>query len=153
MLFVLHHKTCLYNFDPHKPHFYTVKLGFTGVYIIFFISAQKQRLWVLVRTACEAVLTSTHNLYFEQKYEKYQSFFLSENFPFLEVKFSIYLNRRVFIMFAFIEGPTPILKITKRTMQTVALHHTLYNFFISYVFFFFFYQYVVVIYPNVWPGS
>ena len=28
-------KTCLYNFDPLKPHFYTVKLGFTGVYIIF----------------------------------------------------------------------------------------------------------------------
>ena len=25
----------LYNFDPSKPHFYTVKLGFTGVYIIF----------------------------------------------------------------------------------------------------------------------
>ena len=30
-------KTCLYNFDPLKPHFYTVKLGFTGVYIIFLI--------------------------------------------------------------------------------------------------------------------
>ena len=45
----------------------------------------------------EAVLTSTHNLYFEQIYEKYQSF-LSENFQFLEVKFSIYLNKRVFIM-------------------------------------------------------
>ena len=44
-------KICLYNFDPHKPHFYIVKLGFTGVYIIFFISAQKHRLWVLVRTA------------------------------------------------------------------------------------------------------
>ena len=28
-------KTCLYNFDPIKPHFYIVKLGFTGVYIIF----------------------------------------------------------------------------------------------------------------------
>ena len=27
--------------------------------------------------------------------------FLSENFPILEVKFSIYLNRRVFVMFAF----------------------------------------------------
>ena len=27
------------------------------------------------------------------------SFFLSENFQFLEVKFSIYLNRCVFIMF------------------------------------------------------
>ena len=33
-------KTCLYKVDPLKPHFYTVKLGFTGVYIIFLISAQ-----------------------------------------------------------------------------------------------------------------
>ena len=40
---------------------------------------------------------STHNLCFEQKYEKYQSF-LSENFQLLELKFSVYLNRRVFIM-------------------------------------------------------
>ena len=44
-------KTCLYNFDTFKPHFYIVKLEFTGVYIIFLISAQKHRLWVLVRTA------------------------------------------------------------------------------------------------------
>ena len=48
------------------------------------------------------VLTSTHNLCFELKYEKHISvflfFFLSENFRFLEVKFSIYLNRRVFVM-------------------------------------------------------
>ena len=42
--------TYLYNYDPLKPHFYTVKLGFTGVYILFLISAQKHRLWVLVRT-------------------------------------------------------------------------------------------------------
>ena len=34
-------KTCLYNVDPIKPHFNIVKLGFTGVYIIFLISAQK----------------------------------------------------------------------------------------------------------------
>ena len=27
--------TYLYNFDPLKPHFYIVKLGFTGVYIFF----------------------------------------------------------------------------------------------------------------------
>ena len=46
----------------------------------------------------EAVLTRTHNLCYEQKYEKYQNF-LSENFPSLVVKFSIYLNRRVFVMF------------------------------------------------------
>ena len=34
-------KTCLYNFGPLKPHFCIVILGFTGVYIIFLISAQK----------------------------------------------------------------------------------------------------------------
>ena len=40
---------------------------------------------------------STHNLCSEQKYGKYQ-IFLSENFHFLEMKFSIHLNRLVFIM-------------------------------------------------------
>ena len=39
----------------------------------------------------------THNLCFEQKYEKYHNF-LSENFHFLVVKFSVYLNRHVFVM-------------------------------------------------------
>ena len=66
-------KTYLYNFDILKPHFYIVKLGFTGVYIMLPISAQKHRLWVLD----EAVLTGIHNLSFEQKYEKYQNFYLS----------------------------------------------------------------------------
>ena len=46
------------------------------------------------------VLTSTHNLCFEQKYEKYQKF-SSENFHFSVVKFSVYLNRRVSIMIWF----------------------------------------------------
>ena len=40
---------------------------------------------------------STHNLCFEQKYEEYQNF-LSENFHFLVIKFSVYLNRHVFVM-------------------------------------------------------
>ena len=44
-------KTCLYKFDPLKPHLYIVKLGFPRVYIIFLISAQNHRLWALVRTA------------------------------------------------------------------------------------------------------
>ena len=44
----------------------------------------------------EAVLMSTHNLCSEQKYEKYQNF-LSETFQFLEMKFSMYLNRHVFV--------------------------------------------------------
>ena len=50
------------------------------------------------------VLTSTHNLCLKQIYEKYQSF-LPENFQFLEVKFSIYLNRRVFVMNLCIYSP------------------------------------------------
>ena len=33
-------KTRLYNIDPLKPHLYIVTLAFTGVYIIFRISAQ-----------------------------------------------------------------------------------------------------------------
>ena len=45
----------------------------------------------------EAVLTSTHNLCFEQKYENCQNF-SSESFHFWVVKFSIYLYRRVFVM-------------------------------------------------------
>ena len=45
----------------------------------------------------EAVLTGTRNLCFEQKCEKNISF-LSENFQFLEVKFSTFLHRRVFVM-------------------------------------------------------
>ena len=37
---------------------YIVKLGFTGVYIIFYFFFLKHILWVLT----EAVLTCTHNL-------------------------------------------------------------------------------------------
>ena len=83
-------KTRLYNFDPLKPHFYIVKLGFTGVYIIFLISAQNIDCGYSLEPPrrVEAVLTSTHNLCFVQKYEKYQKF-LSENFHFLVVKFPI----------------------------------------------------------------
>ena len=33
-------KTYLYTFDLLKPHFHIVKLGFTGICIIFLISAQ-----------------------------------------------------------------------------------------------------------------
>ena len=44
---------------------------------------------------------STHILCFEQKYEKYPTF-LSENFYFLMVRFSVYLNRLVFVMKCFL---------------------------------------------------
>ena len=35
------HETYLYNFALLKTYFYIVKMGFTGVNIIFLISAQK----------------------------------------------------------------------------------------------------------------
>ena len=73
-------KTCIYKFDPIKPHFYIVNWDIH--YFSYFV---------------EAVLTSTHNLCFEQKYEKNQNF-LSENFHFLVIKFSVYLFRLVFAM-------------------------------------------------------
>ena len=82
---------------PCKPHFYIEKLEFTGVYIIFFISAQRHKLWGYSLEPLEAVLTSNYNLCFEQKYEKYQNF-LSENFQFLVVKFTVYLTSHVFLM-------------------------------------------------------
>ena len=68
-------KTCLYNFDPIKPHFYTVKLGFIGVYIFFifiiFLNLGKNiECGYSLEQLSEAVLTSTHNLCFEQKYKK-----------------------------------------------------------------------------------
>ena len=106
-------KTRLYNFDP-------LLYSKTGVYRgmhYFLNSAQNidcgyslepprrggsnEYLNLCFEQKAEAVLTSTHNLCFEQKYEKYQSF-LSENFQFLEVKFSIHLNRHVFVMFRFV---------------------------------------------------
>ena len=95
-------KTCLYNFDPLKPHFYIVKLEFTGVYIIFLISAQKHRLWVLVRTVFLLKnIDCGHSLepplcFWAEIWKVLK--FLSENFQFLVVKFSVYLNRHVFVM-------------------------------------------------------
>ena len=56
----------------------------------------KQNL-IFLTHAGEAILTSTHNICSKQEYEKFQSFLLSEKFQFLEVKFSICLNRRVFL--------------------------------------------------------
>ena len=53
-------KACLCNFDPFKPHVYTVQQGFKGVYIIIFLSLpKKHRLWVLVTLENILSLTKT----------------------------------------------------------------------------------------------
>ena len=54
-------KTRLYNFDSLKPHFYIVKLGFTGVYIIFLNQIDCGYSLEPLR---EADQTNTHNLCF-----------------------------------------------------------------------------------------
>ena len=74
-------KTYLYNFDPLKPHFYIVKLGFTGVCIIFVISAQNIDCRYSLEPPRRGGSNEYHNLCFEQKCEKYQNF-LSEKLPF-----------------------------------------------------------------------
>ena len=78
-------KTYFYKSDSLKPHFNIVKLGFTGVYI-FLISAQKQRLCILIKTAS----ASTHNLCFEQKYEKKNKNFYLKTFTFGGEIFNIF---------------------------------------------------------------
>ena len=72
------------NFDHFKSHFYLVKRGFTGVYVIFLISAQKHRLWVLVRTAGS---NENPQSMFWAVIWKISDFFLYENFHFLVVMF------------------------------------------------------------------
>ena len=42
---VNHHENMPDNFDPLKPHFYIVKLGFTGVYIIFLFLLKNIDCW------------------------------------------------------------------------------------------------------------
>ena len=81
-------KTHLYIFDPLKPHFYIVKLGFTGVFIIFLISAQN----IDCGYSLEPPRRGGSNEYpqsmlcFEQNYEKYPKF-LSEKNSFFGGKF------------------------------------------------------------------
>ena len=63
-------------------------------YTLFFLFLLKK---IDCGYSLEAVLTSTNNLCFEHEYGKYQDFYL-KTFSFLVVKFSIYMNRRVFVM-------------------------------------------------------
>ena len=78
---------------PLTPHFYTVKLGFTGVVI-------------------EAVLTSTHNLCFEQKYENCQKNQL-KIVIFTAVKNPCMLHGHVFVMVSI-----PMLMVDAESIHT-----------------------------------
>ena len=101
-------KTCLYNADPLKFHFYVVRLGFTGVYIIFLFLRKNVDCGYLL----ELPLWGSSNEYpqsmFWAEVWKYQ-FFIWKFSVFGDKKFSVYLSKRVFIMWNLVQVITPIL--------------------------------------------
>ena len=60
--------TCPCNETLLHPTLYSKTGVYRGIHFLPIFNL-KHRLWVLVRTACEADLTCTNNLCFEQKYE------------------------------------------------------------------------------------
>ena len=90
-------KTCLYNFDPLKPHFYTVKLGFPGVYNIFLISAQNIDCGYSLEPPRRGGSNEYPQSMFWTEIWKISEFFILK-FSVFWMKFSIYLNRHVFVM-------------------------------------------------------
>ena len=79
----------LYNLTPLNP---------TSVYSSFLISAPKHILWILMRTALERRFSRVPSIYILSQNMQRNIRIWSENFQFLVVKISIYLNRRVFVM-------------------------------------------------------
>ena len=82
-------------FTPREHHFYIEKLGYAGVYLFFIFLLQNIDSGYSLERLAEAVLTCTHNLCFEQKYEKYQ-IFSAENFQFLKLKKSLFIAWAIF---------------------------------------------------------
>ena len=79
-------KTFLCNTDPIKPHFYIVKLGFTGVYIFFSYFCSKTRRFKRAPT----IYVLSRNV------KNIRGFYL-KICSFWKLIFSIYLNRHVFV--------------------------------------------------------
>ena len=90
----MHHETRLYNCDPLKPHFYIVKLA---VYIIFLISLKNIDCGYSLEPPRRGGSNEYPQSMFWAEIWKDQRF-LSEYFQFLEMKFSTYLHRCVFVM-------------------------------------------------------
>ena len=84
-------KTCLYNSEHLKPHFYIVKLGFTGVYIIFF-------LFFAQNVDCGYSLESLRRIFWNIK--SIRVFFIWKVSVFRW--FFLYMNRRVLVMIRYI---------------------------------------------------
>ena len=86
-----------YIYFSSRKQFYIVKLGFTGLDIIFLINALKIDCEYSLEPPRQCSSNEYQQTMFRAEIWK-DSEFLSENFQFLVVKFSIYLNRRGFVM-------------------------------------------------------
>ena len=97
-LFLCITKICLCNVDPLKPNFHIVKLRFTGVYIIFLFLLKNIDYGYSLEPPRRGGSNGYPQSMFLSRHMKNIRIFVSEDFQFLEVKVSIYLNRRVFVM-------------------------------------------------------
>ena len=95
-LFAAITKTCLYNFNPLKPNLYRVKRVYRD-YTLFFLFLLKN---IDCGYSLEPPRRGNSNEYPQSMSwaEIWKISDLSENFQFLVVKFSVYLNRLVFVM-------------------------------------------------------
>ena len=92
-------KTCLYNFDPLKPHFYIVKLGVYRCihYFSYFCSKNIDCVYSLEPPHRRSSNEYPQSMFLSKNVKNIRVFYL-KIFSFSEVKFSIYLNRGVFVM-------------------------------------------------------
>ena len=79
---------------PLKPHFYIVKLGFTGYTLFSLFMLKNINCWYSLEPPRRGGFNEYPQFMFWAEMWKISEF-LSENFHLLVVKFSVYLNRRV----------------------------------------------------------
>ena len=92
-------KTCLYNFDPLKSHFYIVTLGLTGAYINFLISAQNIDCgYSLEPPRRGGSKEYPQSMFWAEIWKDEFCFFYLKIFVFWRWNFFYILNRRVFVM-------------------------------------------------------
>ena len=152
-------KKCLYNFDPFDPHFYIVKLGFTGLCTIFLISAQKQNCKYLLELPHWGSSNEYPQSMFWAEIRKILEFFIWK-FSFFGAEFSVYLDRHVFVMKMLLIDTLHVCfngEIGKIFIKLLILHRAVYNcnrwHLIFFFFFFFFFnkawQFMWVVHPSI----
>ena len=89
-------RLCIFDPPPLKTQLLYRKMGFTGVYIIFLISAIKHRLWAPVRTVWMRWFQRVPTISVSSKNNKNITFLHLKLFP--AIKGAIILNGRRFVI-------------------------------------------------------